>query len=82
MVCENLVVMLNSKLNFKAQIDMVIERANCILSFIKRQAKEFECPYVTSSLYCAFVRAVLEYCSIIWDPSLATHRIRICLEND
>ena len=38
-----------------------------MLGFVKRQAKEFQCPYVTKSLYCALVRPLLEYCSVVWD---------------
>ena len=49
-------------------MNTIVTRGKCLLGFIKRQAKDFDCPHVTKSLYCSLVRPVLEYCSIVWDP--------------
>ena len=39
-----------------------------ILGFIKRRAYDFDDPYVTKTLYCAFVRPIMEYGSVVWNP--------------
>ena len=48
-----------------------------MLGFVKHQAKEYECPCVTKSLYCALVRPLLEYNSVVWDPIFNGDRNRI-----
>lgn len=67
-VVKNLGVLLDDKLTFEPQINQVISRAKFTLGFIKCQSREFDCPYVSKSLYCALVPPFLEYCSVIWDP--------------
>lgn len=52
-------------------------KASCILGFVKRQSREFLCPYVTKALYCSLVRSTLEYCSVVWSPKTLTDRNRI-----
>ena len=48
-----------------------------MLGFVKRQAQAFDCPFVTKALYCALVRPLLEYASIVWDPVFDCDRKRI-----
>lgn len=43
-----------------------------MLGFVKRQAKSFNCPYVSNSLNCALVRSVLKYAVEVWSPSSAS----------
>lgn len=66
-------VLLDAKLNFINHISITVNKARCILGFIKRWAKEFKDPYVTKQLYVSLVRPVLEYASIVWDPIYMTH---------
>lgn len=65
---RDLGVIMDSKLNFKRQVNSVCSRANIVLGFIKRQGRQFGCPYVTKALYCGLVRSIIEYASIIWSP--------------
>lgn len=39
-----------------------------ILAFVKRQSRDFKCPYVVKSLYCCLVRSILEYGAVVWSP--------------
>ena len=60
-------VLLDSKINFIPHITMTANKARSTLSFIKREAKEFNDPCVTKSLFTSFVRPILAYGSIIWN---------------
>ena len=62
---NDLGVLLDEKPTFKAHINQVAQRSKAIWAFVKRQAKDFNCPYVAKALYCALVRSKLEYCSVI-----------------
>lgn len=70
-VIRDLGVLLDSKLNFKSHVDHIVSRARMMLGFVKRQARDFQCPYVTKSLFCSLVRSTLEYCSVVWSPCFA-----------
>jgi hypothetical protein len=59
---------MDSKLDFKANVDQMISKASRMLGFVKRQARMFSCPEVTKSLFCSLVRSTLEYCSVVWQP--------------
>ena len=48
-----------------------------ILGFIKRNSSEFHDPTTFKSLYVSLVRAHLQYCSIIWNPSLIADIVKI-----
>lgn len=65
---RDLGIWLDDKCDMNAQVNQVVSKAKLILGFVKRQSREFRCPYVTKSLYCALVRSILEYCSVVWDP--------------
>ena len=55
-VVKDLGVLLDEKMTFKVHYNQIVSRGHSMLGFVKRQAKEYECPYVTKSLYCALVR--------------------------
>ena len=74
---KDLGVLLDEKMTFEVLYNQIVSRGHSMLGFVKRQAKEYECPYVTKSLYCALVRPLLEYNSVVWDPVFKGDRNRI-----
>lgn len=66
-------ILLDPKLNFIQHITLTVNKARSLLGFIKRWAKEFDDPYITKQLFISLVRPVLEYGSIIWDPTYKVH---------
>lgn len=74
---KDLGVILDSKLCFNQHIDYCTSKASSMLGFVKRQAFVFTDPYAIKSLYCAFVRSILEYASVLWNPTYKVHIIRI-----
>lgn len=64
-------------LSFHKHIDGCISKANSMLGFIKRFSKDFCDPYVIKVLYFAFVRSLLEYGAVIWNPFYANCSDRI-----
>ena len=78
--CErvrDLGVVLDSKLTFIDHYNTIIHKANNMLGFIKRFCYNFQDPYTIKTLYIAYVRSILEYCSIVWSPYTITHEERI-----
>ena len=65
---NDLGVILDEKLTFKPHFDFTLARAYKILGFIKRRAKEFNNLWVTKTLYCSYVRSILEFASVVWMP--------------
>ena len=55
----------------------MIKKANRSWGTIRRYSSDFSDPYVIKTLYVAFVRSILEYCSVIWSPYYAVHINRI-----
>lgn len=76
-VVKDLGVLLDKKLTFKSHVNQIVARAKTTLAFMKRQARTFDCPHVTKSLYTALVRPIVEYCSLVWDPVFDEDRNRI-----
>jgi hypothetical protein len=76
-VVRDLGVLFDKRVTFKEQVDSVVSKASMTLGFVKRQAKEFNSPLVTKSLYCALVRSIIEYASVVWMPHTATDIRRI-----
>lgn len=74
---RDLGVFLDSKLTFIDHYNTIINRANNMLGFIKRFSYNFYDPYTIKTLYIAYVRSILEYCSIVWSPFSVTHETRI-----
>ena len=64
---NDLGVIFNSNFTFKDDLSHRIAKAKSMIGFIKRQATEFKDPMVLRSLYFAFVRSKLEYCSQVWN---------------
>ena len=76
-VVKDLGVLLDRKMTFIPHLNKVVARGKCMLGFMKRQSKEFDCPQVTKLLFCALVRPLLEYCSVVWSPTLNCDSKRI-----
>ena len=76
-VVKDFGILIDSRVTFKSQINQMIGGANSWMGFIKRQAKEFVCPYVTRSLYCTLIRPILEYRSAVWDPVFEVDKQRL-----
>ena len=62
-------VLMDPKLRFNLHINSILSKAYRTLGFIKRWAKEFRDPYITKLLFTSLVRPILEYASIVWNPS-------------
>lgn len=67
---NDLGILLDKQLDFRAHVSTTINKAMGVLGFIKRWAKEFSDPYTTKQLYTTLVRPILEYGSVVWDPSV------------
>lgn len=74
---RDLGLLCDRELKFLFHMDEIIRKANSALGFVKRWSKEFSNPYVTRSLYIAFVRPLLEYASQVWSPYQDIHISRI-----
>lgn len=61
----------NSSLDPRPHIDMICCKAFKVLGFIMRLASDFKLKLVVKALFCALVRPILEYGSIIWSPHTA-----------
>lgn len=70
---NDLGILLDHRLNFREHIALTVNKANSVLGFMKRWAKEFSDPYITKQLYTSLVRPILEYGSIVWDPCYNIH---------
>lgn len=62
----------NTILDSKPQIEMICCKALNALGFIMRIASVFNLKLVIKTLFCALVRPILEYSSIVWCPFTAT----------
>jgi hypothetical protein len=73
---NDLGVIMDSKVSFTGHIDVTVERALAMLSFVKRLSFQFKDPYTLKTLYVSFVRPKLEYTSCAWRPfyGARTHR--------
>uniref|UniRef100_A0A2S2QBB0 RNA-directed DNA polymerase n=1 Tax=Sipha flava TaxID=143950 RepID=A0A2S2QBB0_9HEMI len=65
---KDLGVYLDSSLSFNDHYIHIQNRASSMLGFIMRSCNNFDNPIALKSLYCAFVRSILDYNSIIWSP--------------
>ena len=74
---NDLGVLLDMKLNFRDHISKTVNKASGMMGFIKRWAKEFSDPYTTKLLYTSLVRPILEYGSVVWDPSYKVYSDKI-----
>ena len=74
---RDLGVYLDKKLTFGNHIDFVVNRANSVLGFIKRELREMTDPYSAKTLFIALVRSITEYACQVWSPHCAVHIARI-----
>lgn len=74
---QDLGVTFDGKLTFDFHISSMISRANSILGFLKRNSSDFKDPYTLKSLFCSIVRPILEYSSVVWNPTTQNNINRI-----
>lgn len=65
---KDLGVVFDPKLNFVKHIEFSVSKANSMLGFIKRNSIDFKDPFTLKSLFTSYVRPILEYCCVIWNP--------------
>lgn len=65
---KDLGVMFDSKMTFRLHITNSVSRSFKMLGFIQRSARDFSVSSI-KLLYCALVRSIIEYNSIIWCPN-------------
>jgi hypothetical protein len=56
------------KLIFDIHIDKIVKKASRSLGFIMRSTSKFKKIKPIKVLYCSFVRSILEYASVVWNP--------------
>ena len=66
---KDLGVIFDTKLRFSPHIDSIIKKATQSLGFLLRNTARLYDVNTLKSLYCAFVRSHLEYCSSVWSPN-------------
>lgn len=74
---RDLGVTLDSKLHFKNHIDLIVAKAFKQLGLIFRLGRVFTKEKTLKVLYNAYVRSVLEFGSVVWNPQYAVHKDRI-----
>jgi hypothetical protein len=74
---KDLGVVFDSKLSFNLHINYIVSRSMSMLGFLKRFGREFSDPYILKTIFCAFIRSVLEFGCCIWSPYYAIHIARI-----
>lgn len=65
---KDLGIYLDSSLSFNDHHVHIQNRASSMLGFIMRSCNNFDNPLALKSLYCALVRSIFDYNSIIWSP--------------
>ena len=79
---RDLGVILDQKLTFQPHIDSIVRKSNMSLGLLMRSLQtgcrgtKFRSRPLISA-YCANVRSVLEYCSVVWGGAAKTHMDRI-----
>ena len=74
---KDLGVYLDTKLTFNDHIDFMVNRANFVLGFVKREMREMCDPYCAKTLFIALVRPIMEYACQVWSPHCVVHIARI-----
>ena len=74
---KDLGILIDCRMTFKAQVNHVVSRRKCMLGFVKRLAKDFDCRHVARFLYCSLVRSLIEYAAVVWDPVFECDKARI-----
>jgi hypothetical protein len=68
---------MDNKMNFNAHINETINKALKLLGFILRISKPFRSPDVLKVLYFSYVRSLVEYASVVWNPQYVTYINRL-----
>lgn len=68
MMVRDLGVVLSPTLSPTLQVKRACNSASRSLGMIFRFSRNLHCPFALRSLYCAYVRPHLEYCSTVWSP--------------
>ena len=74
---RDLGVTFHYSLSFNLHIDNILNTANRLLGFIKRQCRDFTNVTAIIHLYYSLVRSALEYCSVVWSPFYDVHIQRL-----
>lgn len=74
---KDLGILIDTKISFIPHIDFMCAKACRMLGFLKRNTKEFKDFLTLKTLFCSLVRSILEYGSIIWNPSYQVHCERL-----
>lgn len=68
---------LDSKLDFRTHMTYTCKKASKMLGFIMRVASQFSDIQVAKVLYNSYVRSILEFGAIVWDPYESKYSIMI-----
>ena len=77
---RDLGVIIDSKLNFSDHVDSIVKRGNRALGLLIRSLQSVRGRYSKSGViaaYCANVRSILEYGSVIWAGAASSHLERL-----
>lgn len=74
---KDLGITFDRQLNFHFHLDLICCKVLKLLGYVKRIFQEFKLVTPIKTLYCAFVRSILEYGAVVWDPYTACDRNRI-----
>lgn len=74
---RDLGLLFDKKITFSKHIEAITAKAYSMLGFVMRICSEFKNHLALKVLYCALVRSVLEYGSVIWFPNYAVHSIKL-----
>jgi hypothetical protein len=70
---RDLGIIFDSKLTFEIHRRTIIAKAKAVLWFVKRTLKNKFSINAAKILYCALVRSILEYCTVVWNPYCVSH---------
>lgn len=74
---RDLGVTLDAELSFNPHIDTITAKAFKRLGFILRLSKPFRLTHTLKILYFSFVRSILEFGCVVWNPQYKIHISRI-----
>lgn len=66
-------VMFDLKLSFVPHVEYIVAKSSRMLGFLIRNSRDFSKVEITKLLFYSFVRAVLEYASLVWSPIYKVH---------
>lgn len=70
-------VVIDSEFNFYQHIDRITTASWKTLGFVTRSCKNLNSLKAMKAVYCALVRAKLEYASVVWNPIFDVHSYKI-----